>query len=124
MEKLGPRQLKALERRGWDSLCGSTGGSFYGALMTPDALMILVNGSILDHSAVTASLDDAPPWASYELTEERVVTVGDDAAALVYRPRATRAGQPKPFVAMMTSVYRLVGGEPRLALYQQTTIAD
>lgn len=58
-----PRELQRLrdvERSGWDSLCRSTGGAFYGALMTPDALMILVNGMVLDRSGVSASLDDSP----------------------------------------------------------------
>src|SRR5699024_11517843 len=31
--------LVRLERRGWDSLCDGTGGSYYGALMTDDGLM-------------------------------------------------------------------------------------
>lgn len=50
--------------------------------------------------------------------------VNDDAAALVYRARATRQGQAAPFVVLMTSVYRLVDGEPRLAFHQQTTLPD
>lgn len=62
------------------------------------------------------------PGASYELRDERLVGVGADAAALVYLARATREGQAEPFVALMSSVYRMVGDRPRLALYQQTAI--
>jgi hypothetical protein len=111
-----------LERQGWDALCRSTGGDFYGQLMTPDAVMVLVNGMLLDRDTIARSLNDAPPWASYELTEERLVEVGGDAAALVYRASAARDGQSEPFVALMSSVYRMVEGRPRLALYQQTTV--
>lgn len=39
----------------------------------------------------------------------------------VYRARAVR-GNDQPFVALMTSTYRMIEGEPRLALYQQTTV--
>ncbi|WP_127573636.1 nuclear transport factor 2 family protein [Georgenia faecalis] len=114
--------LLALEHRGWYALCRSQGGAFYGELMTAEALMVLTNGMVLDRDAIAASLDDAPPWATYTLTDARAVPVGTDAAALVYRATATREGQAEPFVALMTSVYRRTGGRTRLALYQQTTI--
>jgi hypothetical protein len=115
-------QLVELERSGWDSLCRSTGGDFYGRLMTADAVMVLVNGMVLGRDVIARTLNDSPPWASYELTDARLVAVGGDAAALVYRASATRPGQEHRFQALMSSVYRLVEGEPRLALYQQTAI--
>lgn len=65
-------RLVALEHEGWESLCDSRGGTFYGA-------------------------------------------------ALVYRARAVR-GDSEPFVALMSSTYRMISGVPRLAPYQQTTI--
>ena len=120
-------RLLDLERRGWDALCGSTGGAFYGALMTPSALMVLVDGSVLDRDAVVTSLDGAPPWDSYDLHDVRRVGLADGAggadgaAALVYRARAVRGDDP-PFVALMASTYVVVDGEPRLALYQQTAL--
>jgi hypothetical protein len=122
MDALDVTELLELERQGWDSLCRGKGGDWYGPLMTADAVMILVNGMVMDRDAIAGSLNGSPPWASYELTEERLVKVGDEAAALVYRARASRDGQPEPFVALMTSIYRIVDGAPRLVLYQQTTI--
>ncbi|MDP9822093.1 DUF4440 domain-containing protein [Nocardioides massiliensis] len=113
--------LLALERRGWDSLCDGTGAEFYGSLMTAEAVMVLAHGFALDHEQVRASLADAPPWSSYEITEPRLVPVGEHAAALVYRARATRGDEPA-FEAWMTSVYDLSGPEPRLSVYQQTPI--
>lgn len=120
MDALTLARLTRLEREGWDALCRSEGGRFYGRLMTADAVMVLVNGTVLDRDAVVASLDGAPEWARYELTDERLVPLASDAVALVYRARAARDGEP-PFVAVMTSVYRLLDDEVRLALYQQTT---
>lgn len=113
--------LLPLERQGWDALCRGAGGAFYGALMTPSALMVLVDGSVLDRDAVVASLDGAPPWDSYDLRDVRRVGLGDDAAALVYRAPAVRGDDP-PFVALMASTYVVVDGEPRLVLYQQTAL--
>ncbi len=123
MDGLDLTRLIDLERQGWDSLCRSMGGDFYGQLMAPDSVMVLVNGMVLDRDTIASSLNGSPPWASYELTEERLVAVGSDAAALVYKATASRDGQAEPFVALMSSVYRMIDGEPRLALYQQTTIS-
>lgn len=122
MSALDLTELMNLERQGWDSLTRSQGGDFYGRLMTDDAVMVLVNGMVLDRDTITASLNDSPPWDAYELADERLVPVSEDVAALVYRATASRAGDGEPFVALMTSVYRLVDGESRLALYQQTAI--
>ena len=114
--------LLEVEHRGWQALCTGNGGRFYGELMTPDAVMVLVNGMVLDRRSVAASLDDAPPWGSYRLEEARTVPTGTDTAALVYRATASRPGGTEPFTALMSSHYRLVEGAPRLTFYQQTTI--
>lgn len=113
--------LLDLERRGWDSLCESRGGAFYGALMMPDAVMVLVNGMVLDQPTIAASLDDSPPWSTYTIDDARIVPTGTDCAALVYVATASRAGE-EPFRALMASHYALVDGEARMTLYQQTTI--
>ena len=114
--------LLALEHRGWDALCRSEGGTYYGELMTPDGVMILVNGMVLGRDEIAGSLNQAPPWASYTLTDARVVPAGAETAALVYRATAARKGQDEPFSALMSSVYCMVQGQTRLALYQQTTV--
>lgn len=114
--------LRDLEQRGWDALCRSEGATFYGDIMTADGVMVLAGGMILDRDAVVASLADAPPWDTYEISDARVIPVGTSAAVLVYRARAERSKQPAPFEARMSSLYRIVDGRPRLALYQQTVI--
>ncbi|AQQ14909.1 hypothetical protein CGLAU_04675 [Corynebacterium glaucum] len=120
MADLTLESLLELERMGWDALCESRGGAFYGELMLDDGLMVLVNGFVLTRDAVVESLNGAPAWASYELSDERLVPMGTNAAALVYRAVARRDGE-EPFEAIMTSVYHHVDGKPRLAVYQQTT---
>ncbi|GEK78734.1 nuclear transport factor 2 family protein [Agrococcus baldri] len=112
-------ELLELEHAGWRSLCEGTGGDFYGRTMAERGLMVLVDGSVLDRDAVAASLSDAPRWASYEITEPRLLVLGDDAASLVYTGTARRE-QGDDFVASMASTYVREGGGWRLALYQQT----
>ncbi|QBE48237.1 nuclear transport factor 2 family protein [Leucobacter triazinivorans] len=115
-------ELLAVENAGWRALSESRGGTFYGPLMTAEAVFILVNGAVMTRDDVASSLDGAPGWDSYAIADARLIPVGDDGAALVYRAEATRADLPEPFVALMSSVYRRIDGRPRLALYQQTTI--
>lgn len=123
--RMTPMSLAAvmdLEHHGWKSLCSSTGAEFYGRVMTDGAVMTLSRGFVLDRDQVVASLNDAPPWSSYEISEERLVHEGDDSAVLVYRGRAWRGGDEPAFDAWMTSVYVEVDGEWRLVSYQQTPI--
>jgi len=113
-------ELVDLERAGWDSLCDGTGSDFYGKLMTDEALMVLANGEIMTRDDVVTALRDAPPWASYDLDDVRIVPLGADAAALVYVGTGHRDGASAPFVGAMSSVYVRLDGSWRLALYQQT----
>ena len=113
-------ELLDLEHRGWSSLCDGTGADFYGSVMTEDGVMVLANGAVLDRPTVVASLNDAPAWDTYGITDERLVRLGDDDAILVYTGRASRGGDEPEFVALMSSVYTRRDGDWRLALYQQT----
>ena len=112
--------LLDLERRGWDSLCDSTGSQFYGDLMTDDGVMVLANGAVMNREAVVASLEQAPPWQSYDIEDVRLVEAGADAAGIVYVGTGYREGDQPAFVGVMSSIYVRQDGQWRLALYQQT----
>lgn len=116
--------LEAIERAGWDALSRGDAAEFYDRVMTDDGVMVLANGMVMDRAQVVGALGQSPPWASYELDDVRVVPVGSDTAALVYRGTAHRDGGDPPVVAAMTSVYVRQAGEWRLALYTQTPIPD
>lgn len=111
--------LLQLERNGWDALTTQTGGTFYGDIMTDNGLMVLVNGAVMDKPTIAATMNQAPAWDNYEIEEPRLVQLGTDSAALVYKATATRGRDT--FEALMTSTYTLIDGHPRLALYTQTT---
>jgi hypothetical protein len=117
-------ELMAIEHAGWQSLCDGTGSKFYGGIMSDDALMVLANGAIMDRAAVRDALAAAPPWAGYEITDARLVSVGNNAAALVYLATGYRDGADKPFVGAMSAVYRRSGSGWTLVLYQQTSLGD
>jgi len=114
-------ELEHLEHEGWHALCTGTGSEFYGRVMTPDGLMVLANGQVMTRDEVVAALHDAPPWASYEISDLRRVGTGPDAAALVYVGTAHR-DEGTSVVAAMTSTYVRVDGQWRLAVYTQTPV--
>ncbi|WFE25211.1 nuclear transport factor 2 family protein [Solwaraspora sp. WMMD791] len=115
-------ELLDLEHQGWASLCGSTGADFYGRIMTSDGVMVLAHGQVFDRQAVTESLNEAPPWRTYDITDERLIALNGDQAILLYTGRAYREEGEPAFVALMSSVYTRQEGVWRLALYQQTPI--
>ena len=115
-------ELLDLEHQGWKSLCNSTGADFYGQIMTEDGVMVLAHGQIFDRQAVIDSLNEAPPWRTYDIDDARLIALTDDHAILVYTGRGYRAEGEPPFDALMSSVYTRHNGTWRLALYQQTPV--
>lgn len=118
------QELLELEHAGWRSLCDGTGADFYSHIMTDDGVMVLAHGQALDREGVAESLRDAPTWSAYAISDERLVVLGRDEAALVYVGRASREGTPGEFRALMSSVYVRRDGRRRLALYQQTPVPE
>jgi hypothetical protein len=116
-------ELLQLEHAGWASLCDGTGADFYGATMTDDAVMVLANGSVMTRTEVIAALGTSPPWASYEMDDPRVVSIGDNSTALIYVGTGHRSDDEPPFVGVMTSVYVRREGAWKLAVYQQTPVS-
>ncbi|WP_308799997.1 nuclear transport factor 2 family protein [Agromyces silvae] len=123
MTDIGLHALLELEHAGWQALCEGRGGAYYRRVMSEDGTMILVNGMTLDREASAEALDAAESWDSYEIRDPRVLSLGPDAALLIYAGSASRKGQP-PFTAIMTSAYRREHGELRLAAYQQTAAEE
>jgi len=98
------KTLLDLERKGWDSLCDSTGDVFYGQVMTDDAVMALANGEVMDRATVVAALGQAPPWRKYNISDVRFVDTGADSVALVYVGSAYREADAPAFIGLMSSV--------------------
>jgi hypothetical protein len=113
-------ELLEFEHAGWKSLCDGTGDTFYGGIMTDDAVMVLANGMVMDRDTVTSALGESPPWSRYDIDDVRLIQISQDTAALVYTGRGWR-GESEPFVGAMSSVYHRTGDGWKLALYQQST---
>jgi hypothetical protein len=114
-------KLVSLEETFWRS---SGNRDSYASNLAEDAVHVFPGwGVSADVERVLAAVDSAAPWETFSIDDPHIVQLGDDAAAIVYRARAVRAGQA-PYVAAMTSVYRRHGERWQLVLHQQTPLDD
>lgn len=114
-----PATLIRQEHEGWEALCRGDGGTHYHHAMTDDGVMI-VEESVIERGAILAALQGTT-WDSYELSEQRVVRLGDRAAILVYRVRAVRDDEVVDRRMSTTYVYQ--EGRWRTAAHQQTPVS-
>jgi len=114
-----PAQLIHQENEGWDALCRGDGGRHFHHAMTPDAVLIRPD-AVIERGAVMAALQGFT-WDDYAMSEQRVVRLGDRAALLAYRVRASRDGAPIDLRASTTYLYH--EGRWRVGAHQQTPVA-
>ena len=115
-------ELLDLEREAWEALStdGATAQAFYDRVLADDVLMLLPGGMVIDDRATVVSSMEHAAWQSYELSDEHVVPLGDEAAVVGYRATATR--DDEPYTALFNSTWVRQGGEWKLAVHQQTPV--
>lgn len=106
-------ELMALEQRGWEALAteGAAPG-FFDEVLAGDVLFILPGDMVLDDRDAVLESMSGPPWSSFELSDERVVALGPDAALVAYRASAERDGAT--YRALLASAYLRGGGRWRM----------
>ncbi len=116
-------ELLRLEREGWEALSTSPEAAvrFYAQNLAASVLMLLPGGIVLDERAEAVESMGGSPWASFELSGERVLDLGDGAAVVAYRATAQRDGG-QPYTALFNSTYVREDGAWRLAVHQQTPV--
>lgn len=114
--------LVDLERSGWEALStsGDAAAAFYDERLVDRPLMLLPGGMVLDDRRTVVDSMSGAPWDRFELFDERVVVLSDDAAVVTYRASAVRGDQP--YTALVSSTYVRQGGDWRMALHQQTPV--
>lgn len=111
-------RLVDVEREGWEALSSGRGGAYYREHLTDDALMAFSFGVMTRDEAI-AAMESAPPWASYEMKDPRVVELTEDSGVVVYAVEARRDGQ-EPYSAVVSSTFVRRDGVWKLAFHQQT----
>lgn len=108
------------EREAWRALStdGETAANHYQAALARDVLMLLPGGLVIDERQDVIDSMRGAPWDGVEISEERVLELGDDVAVVAYRATAHRSGQG--YEPLFNSTYLRQNGNWRLALHQQT----
>jgi hypothetical protein len=116
-------ELLKLEHDGWRALSTSAeeAGRFYAETLAAEVLMLLPGGMVLDDRGAVIESMGGSPWASFELSDERVVELGERCAIVAYRGTAQREGG-EPYEALFNSTYVREDRAWRLAVHQQTPI--
>jgi hypothetical protein len=111
-----------LERAGWEALStdGEVAGRFYDGVLADEPVFVLPGGLVLDDRDLIVGSMGGAAWDDHTLRDERIVTLGTGAVAVVYRAEAERGGQG--YEALVTSTYVRDGGSWRLAVHQQTPL--
>jgi hypothetical protein len=113
-------QLVDLEHKGWHALSDGLGAQFYDAFLADEAMMALPFG-IIERDDCVQAIAAAPPWASYELSDMRVVVLSEESAIVVYNAKAQREGHSE-YRAVMSTTYVLREDEWLIAFHQQTPL--
>lgn len=111
-------ELWMIESQFWEA-----GSAIYADAFATDGLAV-VPGAILSQPQLVDLMQGTTPWADVEVKEDRVVTLGDDAVALVYHARARRDERREAIDVGVTSVYRRDGDDWQLTVHQQTVMVD
>jgi hypothetical protein len=108
-------QLFELEKGFW-----TEGEGYYDSHLAEDAVMVFSSPvGLLDREAVVASLRGVPRWAEVSFTEQHLLRLAPDVAALIYHAEARRE-DAEPYRAHCSSVYVVRNRTWQLAMHQQT----
>ena len=113
-------EIVRLERRGWDALTegGAAAQHFFADVLSDNPVFVFPGGLVLDGRRAILDSMSGPGWSRYDLSDLRVVPVGDDAAVVVYRAEAEREGDH--YTATCASTYVCRDGTWQLCLHQQS----
>jgi hypothetical protein len=87
-----------------------------------DEALIVIPGAVLDLEACAAAMDSSPGWDAVEMTDARMLEIGDDTISVVYRFDGDRGDMH--YAALMASTYVRRDGAWKLALHQQTPLGS
>jgi hypothetical protein len=109
-------ELLELETGFWSS---AGDGDFYREHMAAHGICVLPVG-MMDKDETVAAIEQSEPWTEFELSDVKILDLGDDEAALCYRADAARNGGSHGYRALISSVYTKLSGRWKLTLHQQT----
>lgn len=113
--------LLHLELHGWNALSTSPerAKEFYGSVLADDAQMLFPGEMRLFGKSQIIEMMGGPPWDSFTISEEQLVTLSDTVKSVTYKVAAEREGSGV-YHALICTTYAFRHGEWKLVLHQQT----
>jgi hypothetical protein len=100
---------------------GAGDTAFFEHNLTDDALLIFPGaGNTYTKAGCIAALSDHPPYVKYDLSDPRIVHIGDSTAVLTHHATVMHTADEKPRAVVVTDVLVLDAGIWRMALHQWT----
>ncbi len=113
-----PADIIEIERTFWRS---AGDRASYEANLAADAVHVFPEWGIVDRDQALEGVAASAPWTNFTIEHRRLVELGPDVVALVYRACAERSAKPA-YAAAVTSVYRRTHGRWQLVVHQQTPL--
>ncbi len=93
---------------------------FFERNLTDDAMMIFPGGNTYTKAQCVAAMVGHPVYTKYDMTDPRIVHLGEETAVLTHRATVMHEENEHPRSVAVSSVFVHLGGEWRLALHQWT----
>ena len=116
-------KLLAIEKSAWEAN-RTRNIDFYRSYLTDDCLGIFSIG-IVDKNATLKDISENPrELFSYAIEEPRVLILSENVAVLIYKATVEGgiADQRRKSSALVTTIYKVVDGEWKAILHQQTNL--
>jgi hypothetical protein len=95
--------------------------AFFERNLTDDALLIFPGpAGTYTKAQCVASMSDHPPYVKYDLSDQRIVHIGESTAVLTHHATVMHTADEKPRSIMVATVLVLQDGAWRMALHQWT----
>ncbi len=110
-----------LEKQGWEALSKGrdVARGFYESLFLNETVMAFPGGMMVGGKEKILSSIDSQPWKFFQIEDSQVISLSENASAIVYKVTAKREGSD-PYIALISSMYTCRNGQWKLALHQQT----
>ena len=117
---MNKKELIELEQQGWEALSktGDAGKRFYASILRKDAVILFPGGLRIEGRERILQSLGSQPWDTFQMEGVEVISLGTNAATLVYKVTAQRK-RSRPYVALVSSTYSGVQ-EWKLVVHQQT----
>lgn len=108
-------EIEKVERGFWEN---AQDPEYYRENTAENFLGVFTEMDFVDQASTVKMTKQAPGWHDLKMSDARVIELGSDSAALVYKATAKMGEKKEPYAATITSVYVKQKGAWKLTLHE------